>query len=86
MMSVASKLGKSENILYEIQFLLVSQRVILATFQCTMAPYLLHFAVRSRIKTWLVSHAALTGHIFQRFLSCVLQMRFSAGLAYLSLP
>ena len=51
MMSVASKLGKSENILYEIQFLLVSQRVILATFQCTMAPYLLHFAVRSRIKT-----------------------------------
>jgi len=50
MMPVASKLGKIENILYEIQFLLVSQCVIPATFQCTIAPYLLHFAVRSHIK------------------------------------
>jgi hypothetical protein len=40
MMPVASKLGKLENILYEIQFLLVSHCVILAAFQCTIAVYL----------------------------------------------
>ena len=69
MMPVATKLGKTKDILYEIQFLLVLQCVILATFHCTIAVYLLHFAVKSRIKMWLVYHAALTGHIFQSFLT-----------------